>query len=197
MGKILNSRNQGLTPEDDHSSHHRSIEMDADGLGDELPDYPSAVMDHGQPSPPDDEAIAGMDYEQGPVYGPMAEPVGGGQTWDWSRIDGRFRPHNNSDADEDMFGDKNSSNESTRVAGSPGSSVAALMDDTHDTAHFSDMNQDEHLARSMRESAPPPHNDYEPVPVDPMLGDDDDELPVVELHHGDGAGDFNIKQVPK
>jgi len=87
----------------------------------------------------------------------------------------------NSDVD-DMFGaERNSSNDSTRVEGNAGS--VASDEGFQDTPMFSDANQDEGNVRSMRESAPAP--DFVPAVAVTQDVDDEDDLPVAELHAGD------------
>ncbi|RMD43389.1 hypothetical protein DV735_g1702, partial [Chaetothyriales sp. CBS 134920] len=192
LAKLPTNLIRDLTPDDDLPSQ-QSIENDG-LLGPHLPDYTEATSQHGPLSPPEDEALGGMDYDQqqDQAYGPLIGPLGGEQSWGWGNIN---RPHNNSEVDDDVFGpDRNSSNSSTKAAGSRGSSVnESMVDLDEDTAQFSD----EIGPRNLRESAPPPPGDaYETVPLDPMIEDDDNDLPVVELRP-DGAGDMHFRQVPK
>ncbi|RMZ82217.1 hypothetical protein DV738_g1753, partial [Chaetothyriales sp. CBS 135597] len=208
LAKLPTNLIRDLTPDDDLPSQ-QSIENDGLLLGPHLPDYTEATSQHGGPlSPPEDEALGGMDFDQHQhqdptaAYGPLIGPLGGEQSWGWGNIN--RRPHNNSEVDDDVFGpDRNSSNSSTKAAGSRGSSVnESMIDLDDDTAQFSD----EIIGpRNLRESAPPPPSGvgvgvgdaYETVPLDPMIEDDDDnDLPVVELR-SDAAGDMHFRQVPK
>ncbi|RMZ92033.1 hypothetical protein DV736_g726, partial [Chaetothyriales sp. CBS 134916] len=186
VGKLRTNLLRDLTPDDDLPNHHQSIENDS--LGPDLPDYTEATSRHGQLSPPEDEGLGAMDYyeQQDQAYGPLIAPLGGEQSWGWDNIS---RPHNNSEVDDEVFGaDRNSSNSSTKAA-SRGSSVNESMAELDDAAHFSD----DIGGRSMRESAPPPSDAYETVPLDPMIEDDDNDLPVVELRP-DGAGHMQFRQ---
>ncbi|RMZ75490.1 hypothetical protein DV737_g5280, partial [Chaetothyriales sp. CBS 132003] len=185
------SRLRGPTPDGDRRSRRQSLEndeVDVDGLGPHLPDYTEATSGAG---PLDDEGLGAMDYEQDHEknhdqvqrYGPVE------QSWDWGNIK---RPHNNSEVDDDVFrADRNSSNSSTKAA-SRGTSVNESMAEQDDIARFSD----DIGTRSMRESAPPPGDDYDTIALDPMIEDDDGELPVVELRT-DSSGDVQITEVPK
>lgn len=81
--------------------------------------------------------------------------------------------------DGGMFGEKGSSNDSTRVegnAGSPAHSLLGLDDaDVMDEPMYSESNTiEEYGRRNMRESAPPPE-------VPDMVNDEEDDPPVMEL----------------
>lgn len=108
----------------------------------------------------EDEGIGGMDYrwEQ--------------DSWGFSRLPPSQRAPAPSE-EEGMFGDKGSSNDSTRVEGnegSPGRSLAEL-DDTDPIVYSDDFG-----SRNMRESAPPPE-----LPGMGIPNDDEDDPPVMEL----------------
>jgi hypothetical protein len=129
------------------------------------------------------------------------------QSWSFQHLTPQ-QPTNSEDGD--MFGDRQSSNDSTRVEGgeaSPGPSFGSDMDDegsihhnpgSSDTPQYSsqagpimhheDFTNFTHV-RTTRESAPPP--DEVPIavesgramsmPMDTQMGDDDDDPPVAEL----------------
>ena len=114
--------------------------------GDDLPAYP------------EDEAVS-MDY---PVLGPG---------WGFDRLGQTQAP---APSEDGMFGDKGSSNDSTRVEGDAGSPVHSLLELDETPIYSEGLTGDEFASRNLRESAPPPQ-------IPGMMDDGDDDPPVVEL----------------
>ena len=136
-------------------------------INEELPAYSEQANDVNHTMNLDE----GVDME----YGPSAPPLWEEQDWAFSNMNAQSRVA--APSEDGMFGEKGSSNDSTRVedAGSPNHSL--LMDDSDgsDNPIYSEpVTNDEFGNRSMRESAPPPE-------VPGISNDDEDDLPVMEL----------------
>ncbi|KAK6381946.1 hypothetical protein LTS17_003831 [Exophiala oligosperma] len=115
--------------------------------GDELPGYP------------EDEGVS-MEY-------PYAQP-----SWSFDRIGQTQAP---APSEDGMFGDKGSSNDSTRVEGDPGSPASSLPALDEGPIFSEAINGEDVSSRTTRESAPPPG-------ISGVMDDDDeDDLPVQEL----------------
>jgi hypothetical protein len=188
-----------LSPNQDRHQETGSLQKSIETVSnsnDDLPSYseyePTAhAIPIPTPSPPipvGDEGVD-MDYEPG-GYGQWA--MVREQSWGFNQLPAQSMQPPNSDVD-DMFGaERNSSNDSTRVEGNAGS--VASDEGFQDTPMFSDANQDEGNVRSMRESAPAP--DFVPAVAVTQDVDDEDDLPVAELHAGDD-GDLTFTNVDK
>ena len=199
--KTMKSRGlTGVPPED--GGPLKSVEMTSNE-DDELPGYtpagydPSGVEQHFSRNMSDGfdhNDDSGVDTD-GPTYGPPAP---------WHRNNWSFNtmgtqmaaaPPGSPDpdaGDEDIFQDS----ASTKVEGGDDSDVHEswpASDDEMDSHVHGLMNTSGGARRSTRESAPPPDSmdvdsAEQPVHIVPPVGDDEDEdLPVVELHAGDGA----------
>ncbi|KIX05822.1 uncharacterized protein Z518_03794 [Rhinocladiella mackenziei CBS 650.93] len=130
------------------------------GANDELPEYDATLAE--------DEGIE-MNYSL------PAQPWR--QSWKFGTVGMNQRVPAPSEEDG-MFGDRGSSNSSTRVEGNTGSPAQSLlMDDNdglNDPIYSEPAMNEEYGSRSMRESAPPPE-------VPGMVNDDENDLPVMEL----------------
>lgn len=98
-------------------------------------------------------------------------------------------------SEDGMFGDKGSSNDSTRVEGNGGSPVHSLLgEDDHDASNdpiYSEpIYSEEYGSRSMRESAPPPG-------FSGIGNDEEDDLPVVELQADPANNELAFNPVPR
>ena len=176
--------------EDKVASRDQSLEMTAGGALRSIEASQNEPDDDLPPPYGDDEAVS-MEYDADANTQPVweAEP---GWSFDHLQMTGggggimRMVPPNS----ENRFDEKEEtgSNDSTRVEGSD-----VEVDDAP-------VWSDGVSARGMRESAPPPQVDTEMVSI-PIIrteevDDEDEELPVAELHAGeDGAMD--VKHVPR
>ncbi len=127
---------------------------------------------HDELPPYEDEGVA-MDYTLPNAVNTWEEPG-----WGFSRLPSSQRVPAPSEEDV-MFGDKGSSNDSTRVEGnaeSPTHSLLALddVDAMNEPIYSEPIMHDDYGSRTMRESAPPPE-------VPDLVNDDEDEPPVMEL----------------
>ncbi|EXJ89204.1 hypothetical protein A1O3_02270 [Capronia epimyces CBS 606.96] len=100
------------------------------------------------------------------------------QTWGFDGLASGSRVPAPSE-DGGMFGDKDSSNDSTRVEGNVGSPAHSLLDldvaeDMNDPIYSEPITHEDYGRRIVRESAPPPE-------VPDMMNDDEDDPPVMEL----------------
>lgn len=114
--------------------------------GDELPGYP------------EDEGVS-MEY-------PFSQP-----SWSFDRIGQTQAP---APSEDGMFGDKGSSNDSTRVEGDTGSPAPSLPALDEEPIFSEPISGEDFSSRATRESAPPPE-------IPGVMDDDEDDLPVQEL----------------
>ncbi|KAK5457282.1 hypothetical protein LTS15_005063 [Exophiala xenobiotica] len=103
------------------------------------------------PGYPEDEGVS-MDY----------------QSWSFDRLGQTQAP---APSEDGMFGEKGSSNDSTRVEGDAGSPVHSLLELDETPIYSEGITGDEFASRQMRESAPPPG----------LMDEGDDDPPVMEL----------------
>jgi ubiquitin carboxyl-terminal hydrolase 4/11/15 len=90
------------------------------------------------------------------------------QSWSFDRLGQTQAP---APSEDGMFGEKGSSNDSTRVEGDAGSPVHSLLELDETPIYSEGITGDEFASRQMRESAPPPG----------LMDEGDDDPPVMEL----------------
>lgn len=189
--KITKSRwTTGAPPED--GSPLKSVEMTND---EELPAYsqedsdPSGMSQHFSRN-----MSEGFDID-GPVYGPQP-PWQDNAGWSFGNISGAApAPSPDLEADEDLFQDSASTKvEDGDIDSDRGSPLGSWPASDHGGEIEPDVHELMDMSggggRGMRESAPPPDGmDVDTVKEQPILvvpptamDDDEDELPVAELH---------------